>query len=162
MIATGGLLRISARKQDPLRPQSQIPKRKRKAKKKRKNDVVVVKGKLKLCSVSGLIALCGILVLLVGIALAVVGYWPKPSQVYKGGSFSGGWHQAPQVGFLFRLFSSYLHSDKLKVLGPLIMGIGIFLFICANAVLHENRDKKTKIINLRDLYSTVIDAHSLR
>ncbi|NXC16402.1 T200C protein, partial [Corythaeola cristata] len=212
MIATGGLLRISARKQDPLRPQSQVPKRKRKAKKKRKNDVVVVKGKLKLCSLSGLIALCGILVLLVGIALAVVGYWPKPSQVYREGSFSGAWHLAPQggtpkngfqsqegtqagirpespprantsttatpqgspqspptssspqasVGFLFRLFSSYLHSDKLKVLGPLIMGIGIFLFICANAVLHENRDKKTKIINLRDLYSTVIDAHSLR
>ena len=212
MIATGGLLRISARKQDPSRPQSQVPKRKRKAKKKRKNDVVVVKGKLKLCSLSGLIALCGILVLLVGIALAVVGYWPKPSQVYREGGFSRGRHVAPQgstlknrsrsqegaqagirpespprantsttatarespqpppasssppasVGFLFRLFSSYLHSDKLKVLGPLIMGIGIFLFICANAVLHENRDKKTKIINLRDLYSTVIDAHSLR
>ncbi|NXU51995.1 T200C protein, partial [Turnix velox] len=212
MIATGGLLRISARKQDPLRPQSQVPKRKRKTKKKRKNDVVVVKGKLKLCSFSGLIALCGILVLLVGIALAVVGYWPKPNQVYREGSFSGGRQLATQggtpknhsqsqkgehagihpesppgantsttatthgslqspptasspqasVGFLFRLFSSYLHSDKLKVLGPLIMGIGIFLFICANAVLHENRDKKTKIINLRDLYSTVIDAHSLR
>ncbi|NWT24682.1 T200C protein, partial [Cardinalis cardinalis] len=209
MIATGGLLRISARKQDPLKPQSQLPKRKRKAKKKRKNDVVVVKGKLKLCSLSGFIALCGILVLLVGIALAVVGYWPKPSQVYRESSFGRGRHAAPQggthtnrsqrqgrlqagihlesapgantsttatpggsaptssspqasAGFLFRLFSSYLHSDKLKVLGPLIMGIGIFLFICANAVLHENRDKKTKIINLRDLYSTVIDAHSLR
>ncbi|NWR59992.1 T200C protein, partial [Bucorvus abyssinicus] len=203
MIATGGLLRISARKQDPSRPPSQVPKHKRKAKKKRKNDVVVVKGKLKLCSVSGLIALCGILVLLVGIALAVVGYWPKPSQVYREGGFGGVRHLAPQagtpknrsrsqegaqagihpespprantsttattrgspqasVGFLFHLFSSYLHSDKLKVLGPLIMGIGIFLFICANAVLHENRDKKTKIINLRDLYSTVIDAHSLR
>ncbi|NXD07912.1 T200C protein, partial [Nothocercus nigrocapillus] len=208
MIATGGLLRISARKQDPLRPQSQVPKRKRKAKKKRKNDVVVVKGKLKLCSLSGLIALCGILVLLVGIALAVVGYWPKPSHVYKNGSLGGSRHLVPQggtpknhsrsqaasppetppranfsatvnvrgslqslptssspqasVGFLFHLFSGYLHSDKLKVLGPLIMGIGIFLFICANAVLHENRDKKTKIINLRDLYSTVIDAHSLR
>ncbi|NXS04847.1 T200C protein, partial [Oxylabes madagascariensis] len=152
---------------------------------------------------------CGILVLLVGIALAVVGYWPKPSQVYRESSFGKGRQPAPRggthtncsqsqervqagihpesppganasttattggpaptssspqasVGFLFRLFSSYLHSDKLKVLGPLIMGIGIFLFICANAVLHENRDKKTKIINLRDLYSTVIDAHSLR
>ncbi|XP_014385517.1 PREDICTED: transmembrane protein 200C-like, partial [Myotis brandtii] len=66
------------------------------------------------------------------------------------------------VGFFFRVFSGYLNSDKLKVFGPLIMGIGIFLFICANAVLHENRDKKTKIINLRDLYSTVIDVHSLR
>ncbi|XP_023976304.1 transmembrane protein 200C [Physeter macrocephalus] len=215
MIATGGLLRISARKQDPLRPPSQVPQRKRKAKKRRKNDVVVVKGKLKLCSVSGLIALCGILVLLVGIALAVVGYWPKANGTNReGGKLlppAGSGHRVPtmtnssssgsrnrsrkhpgppegvtassvgaprstpparspapssssstSVGFFFRIFSGYLHSDKLKVFGPLIMGIGIFLFICANAVLHENRDKKTKIINLRDLYSTVIDVHSLR
>uniref|UniRef100_A0A8C5WPK3 Transmembrane protein 200C n=1 Tax=Laticauda laticaudata TaxID=8630 RepID=A0A8C5WPK3_LATLA len=207
MIATGGLLRISARKQDPLRPQGQVSKHKRKAKKKLKNDVVVVKGKLKICSLSGLIAVCGILVLLVGIALAVVGYWPKP--LYRTGghghspllqsygnapeshtknhtqetretflevinsSFSGNQKAlspslpAPSspsssTNLIFHLFSRYLHSDKLKVLGPLIMGIGIFLFICANAVLHENRDKKTKVINLRDLYSTVIDAHSLR
>ncbi|XP_012601732.2 transmembrane protein 200C [Microcebus murinus] len=214
MIATGGLLRISARKQDPLRPPSQIPKRKRKAKKRRKNDVVVVKGKLKLCSISGLIALCGILVLLVGIAMAVVGYWPKANGASKEGGKqlppAGSGQRVPNtassgnsgsknrsrshsgtaagvnsssagsprgtpaarpaapssspasVGFFFRVFSGYLHSDKLKVFGPLIMGIGIFLFICANAVLHENRDKKTKIINLRDLYSTVIDVHSLR
>ncbi|XP_048219395.1 transmembrane protein 200C [Perognathus longimembris pacificus] len=219
MIATGGLLRISARKQDPLRPPSQLPKRKRKAKRRRKNDVVVVKGKLKLCSVSGLIALCGILVLLVGIAMAVVGYWPKtngapregarqpagsglrvpPSAANLSRGASGGHARTPggvnfssagappgtppapparpasaaaaaassastaaSVGFFFRIFSGYLHSDKLKVFGPLIMGIGIFLFICANAVLHENRDKKTKVINLRDLYSTVIDVHSLR
>ncbi|KYO35273.1 transmembrane protein 200C [Alligator mississippiensis] len=204
MIATGGLLRISARKQDPLRPPSQVAKRKHKAKKKRKNDVVVVKGKLKLCSLSGLIALCGILVLLVGIALAVMGYWPKSSLPYRQGSFEGarallplgsavknhsrglaGIHSdtagddssgsarrpppphdtassSSSAGFLLHLFSGYLHSDKLKVLGPLIMGVGIFLFICANAVLHENRDKKTKVIDLRDLYSTVIDAHSLR
>lgn len=215
MIATGGLLRISARKQDPLRPPNQVPKRKRKAKKRRKNDVVVVKGKLKLCSISGLIALCGILVLLVGIAMAVMGYWPKADGARKeggkqlppsssghrvpttGNSSSSGSKNRPKshlgsvggvnsssvgtsrstpparstspspassasVGFFFRIFSSYLHSDKLKVFGPLIMGIGIFLFICANAVLHENRDKKTKIINLRDLYSTVIDVHSLR
>ncbi|XP_076992255.1 transmembrane protein 200C [Tamandua tetradactyla] len=214
MIATGGLLRISARKQDPLRPPSQVPRRKRKAKRRRKNDVVVVKGKLKLCSVSGLIALCGILVLLVGIAMAVVGYWPKANAATREGGRqppAGSGHRAPpmasssggggrnrsrphpgaqggvnassvgapsstpparaaapaassstSVGFFFRVFSGYLHSDKLKVLGPLIMGIGIFLFICANAVLHENRDKKTKIINLRDLYSTVIDVHSLR
>ncbi|XP_005373201.1 PREDICTED: transmembrane protein 200C [Chinchilla lanigera] len=202
MIATGGLLRISARKQDPLRPPGQVPKRKRKAKQRRKNDVVVVKGKLKLCSVSGLIALCGILVLLVGIALAVVGYWPKASGASREGGrqlppagtghraranssgLAQSWSprggapsssvgaprstRAPRpsspapVGFFFRIFSGYLHSDKLKVFGPLIMGIGIFLFICANAVLHENRDRKTKIINLRDLYSTVIDVHSLR
>ncbi|CAH2284852.1 transmembrane 200C [Pelobates cultripes] len=204
MIATGGLLRISARKQDPLRPKSQTPKKKRKAKKKRKNDVVVVKGKLKLCSISGLIALFGILVLLVGVAMAVMGYWPKSNSVYHGNlgknqaKYSSGdkniisasknqsrrnqsssesildvpktidrnitrsLQQKKSPGFLAGLFSGYLHSDNLKVFGPLIMGIGIFLFICANAVLHENRDKKTKIINLRDLYSTVIDVHGMK
>uniref|UniRef100_A0A8C2EG55 Transmembrane protein 200C n=1 Tax=Cyprinus carpio TaxID=7962 RepID=A0A8C2EG55_CYPCA len=143
MIATGGLLRISARRQDSLRAKNRAEnKRKRKEKKKRKNEVVVVKGKLKLCSVSGLVAAIGILVLLVGVSMAVLGYWPKET-------FSA-------------FINRFLYSDKMKVFGPLIMGIGIFLFICANAVLHENRDKKTKIINLRDIYSTVIDIHSLR
>lgn len=71
--------------------------------------------------------------------------------------------EAQDVGRCFRSSAPslcrYLHSDRLKVLGPLIMGVGIFLFICGNAVLHENRDKKTKVINLRDIYSTVIDLH---
>lgn len=204
MIATGGLLRISARRQDSLRAKNRAEnKRKRKAKKKRKNEVVVVKGKLKLCSVSGLIAALGIIVLLVGIALAVLGYWPKGSPLYPGlltvkglqkpaftndrggpkavnwttsgkviyqldkdvkssNSTNGTTEESPKLGVFAEFLNRHLHSDKLKVFGPLIMGIGIFLFICANAVLHENRDKKTKIINLRDIYSTVIDIHSLR
>ncbi|MBN3302677.1 T200A protein, partial [Amia calva] len=177
MIATGGLLRISARRQDSLRSKNRAQnKRKRKAKKKRKNDVVVVKGKLKLCSISGLIAAIGILVLLVGIAMAVMGYWPKHSPVFQDvqlpknlpsnknmhDNHSNSTSTNPSVSLFAEFLAAYLYSDKLKVFGPLIMGIGIFLFICANAVLHENRDKKTKIINLRDIYSTVIDIHSLR
>ncbi|XP_006634030.2 transmembrane protein 200C [Lepisosteus oculatus] len=200
MIATGGLLRISARRQDSLRSKNRAQnKRKRKPKKKRKNDVVVVKGKLKLCSVSGLIAAIGILVLLVGIAMAIMGYWPRNSPVYQdvrqsknspnnrktvlesnnqtsnrhiyqtdrdslknNHSNSTSVDTSSSLGFFAEFLERYLYSDKLKVFGPLIMGIGIFLFICANAVLHENRDKKTKIINLRDIYSTVIDIHSLR
>ncbi|XP_059381283.1 transmembrane protein 200C-like [Carassius carassius] len=196
MIATGGLLRISARRQDSLRAKNRAEnKRKRKEKKKRKNEVVVVKGKLKLCSVSGLVAAVGILVLLVGVAMAVLGYWPKESPLYPGlmntqtsprtyesrGSLnvtgrppwdlldkdfrsSNGTAELdpPKLGAFTAFIDRYLYSDKLKVFGPLIMGIGIFLFICGNAVLHENRDKKTKIINLRDIYSTVIDIHSLR
>lgn len=199
MIATGGLLRISARRQDSLHAKNRAEnKRKRKAKKKRKNEVVVVKGKLKLCSVSGLVAAVGILVLLVGVGMAVLGYWPKENPVYpdllnaqrtydsrESESFnvtftSRSWRELnkdlrsfnrsnsttemnpPQLGAFAVFINTHLHSDKLKVFGPLIMGIGIFLFICANAVLHENRDKKTKIINLRDIYSTVIDIHSLR
>lgn len=203
MIATGGLLRMN-RRQDSLRAKNRAEnKRKRKSKKKKKNDVVVVKGKLNLCSLAGLVAGIGVVVLMVGISMAVLGYWPSQSQheyqerrrtgVYhtNKASFSkspGGFlnltHEhlvldqtsrsnqshsnssattSPHhCGFVCDFLGKYLYSDNLKVFGPLVMGIGIFLFICANAVLHENRDKKTKIINLRDIYSTVIDLHSIR
>ncbi|XP_072524836.1 transmembrane protein 200C [Salminus brasiliensis] len=203
MIATGGLLRIS-RRQDSLRAKNRAEnKRRRKARKKRKNDIVVVKGKLNLCSVSGMAAAFGVLVLMVGIAMAVLGYWPRENLAHtvslkkvtpvrqpgssaknsqQGSNFTSNnklqaqWNGSDatsnstkpispasrHVGFFEGFFSNYQYSDNLKVFGPLVMGIGIFLFICANAVLHENRDKKTKIINLRDIYSTVIDIHSLR
>ncbi|XP_022621495.1 transmembrane protein 200C-like [Seriola dumerili] len=200
MIATGGLLRINARRQDSLRSKPQKPHTHKKKSKKRRSEVVVVKGKLKLCSVSGLVAALGILVLLVGVVMAALGYWPRDglffrSQPQEGAAMAsvssisstpapagtqGGERgeerqgeegddktlnettRRPSRGFLEDFLDRYLYSDRLKVFGPLIMGIGIFLFICANAVLHENRDKKTKVINLRDIYSTVIDLHSLR
>ncbi|KAM4543568.1 transmembrane protein 200C-like [Fundulus diaphanus] len=216
MIATGGLLRINARRQDSLRSKAHRPHpHKKKNKNKRRSEVVVVKGKLKLCSVPGLVAVLGILVLLVGVLMAALGYWPRDGLFFSsqpqegaamalksfssptpalagvqeetrweepergdrisvggdGGEEENGFNQTevtngttqhlPQ-GFLEDFLERYLYSDSLKVFGPLIMGIGIFLFICANAVLHENRDKKTKVINLRDIYSTVIDLHSVR
>ncbi|XP_068594367.1 transmembrane protein 200C-like [Cebidichthys violaceus] len=203
MIATGGLLRMN-RRQDSLRSKNRAEnKRKRKSKKKKKNDVVVVKGKLNLCSPAGFVAAVGLIVLMVGISMAVLGYWPSQNQQqYQERRRTGGYQTnrmsyskslpvpsnltrnkppsgqsgslnqshsnssapdpAPHCGFLCDFLNNYLYSDNLKVFGPLVMGIGIFLFICANAVLHENRDKKTKIINLRDIYSTVIDLHSIR
>ncbi|XP_044025761.1 transmembrane protein 200A [Siniperca chuatsi] len=65
-------------------------------------------------------------------------------------------------GALTRFLEQHLHSERMKMLGPFTMGIGIFIFICANAILHENRDRETKIIHMRDMYSTVIDIHRLR
>ncbi|KAG7336286.1 hypothetical protein KOW79_000979 [Hemibagrus wyckioides] len=168
MIATGGLLRISARRQDSLRAKNRAEnKRKRKAKKKRKNEVVVVKGKLKLCSISGLIAALGIIVLLVGIALAVLGYWPKGSPLYpgllavkglqkpartddRGGPRAVNW--TTSVKLIYQLDKDDLSSNHTNTTTE----------ESPKLVLHENRDKKTKIINLRDIYSTVIDIHSLR
>ncbi|CAG07136.1 unnamed protein product, partial [Tetraodon nigroviridis] len=204
MIATGGLLRMN-RRQDSLRSKNRAEnKRKRKSKKKKKNDVVVVKGKLNLCSPAGLVAGVGVVILVVGISMAILGYWPSPNQqqyqerrrtgVYYNNNrisyskipalSSNSTHEnlrlgqpntvnqshsnssvpgsSHHCGFLCTFLDNYLYSDNLKVFGPLVMGIGIFLFICANAVLHENRDKKTKIINLRDIYSTVIDLHNIR
>ncbi|CAN9506242.1 unnamed protein product [Ophioblennius macclurei] len=203
MIATGGLLRINARRQDSLRSKPHKPHGQKK-RRKRRSEVVVVKGKLKLCSLSGLVAVLGILVLMVGVAMAALGYWPRDGLFFSippqegaamasvasdslkpaagaeiekelngepGGGEAGedDFNQTIPIngtmgplprGFLEDFLDRYLYSDWLKVLGPLIMGIGIFLFICANAVLHENRDRKTKIISLRDIYSTVIDLHS--
>lgn len=193
------------RRQDSLRDKNRAEnKRKRKSKKKKKkNDVVVVKGKLNLCSPAGLVAAVGVAVLMVGISMAVLGYWPSHNQQEYQARRRAGVHyvkklsnpksppvssnasssnlhfgkadlfnqsqanssapdSSPHCGLLCDFLDNYLYSDNLKVFGPLVMGIGIFLFICANAVLHENRDKKTKIINLRDIYSTVIDLHSIR
>uniref|UniRef100_A0AAX7SXN1 Transmembrane protein 200C n=1 Tax=Astatotilapia calliptera TaxID=8154 RepID=A0AAX7SXN1_ASTCA len=158
MIATGGLLRMN-RRQDSLRSKNRAEnKRKRKSKKKKKNDVVVVKGKLNLCSPAGLVAAVGIIVLMVGISMAVLGYWPSQNHYSKSPQITSNLTRGEPSSGQSNLFN----QNNLKVFGPLVMGIGIFLFICANAVLHENRDKKTKIINLRDIYSTVIDLHSIR
>lgn len=48
-------------------------------------------------------------------------------------------------GRLMRFLEQNLHSERMKMLGPFTMGIGIFIFICANAILHENRDRETKV-----------------
>lgn len=64
---------------------------------RRRSEVVVVKGKLKLCSVSGLTAVLGVLVLLVGVVMAALGYWPHD------GLFSGA---HPQEGLVVASASS--------------------------------------------------------
>uniref|UniRef100_A0A674HLH9 Transmembrane protein 200B n=1 Tax=Taeniopygia guttata TaxID=59729 RepID=A0A674HLH9_TAEGU len=45
------------------------------------------------------------------------------------------------------------HSEKLKLIGPVIMGIGLFIFICANTMLYENRDMETRQLMQKGLYS---------
>lgn len=49
------------------------------------------------------------------------------------------------AGALTRFLEQHRHSERMKMLGPFTMGIGIFIFICANAILHENRDRETKV-----------------
>ncbi|XP_037837651.1 transmembrane protein 200A isoform X2 [Kryptolebias marmoratus] len=108
--------------------------------------------------------------------MATLGYWPHGKAVPSGGG--QGAKAAKDVtnttrdvqgppsqhagGALTRFLEQHLHSERMKMLGPFTMGIGIFIFICANAILHENRDRETKIIHMRDMYSTVIDIHRLR
>lgn len=182
MIATGGVITglAALKRQDSARShhlsmQMQPPApQKKKTKRKPRADVVVVRGKLRLYSASGFFLVLGWLVLMAGIAMAVLGYWPhkepnpRPTSAKlpttSDGSTSGNASKVrPEPGgVVAQFFEQHLHSEKMKMLGPFTMGIGIFIFICANAILHENRDRETKIIHMRDMYSTVIDIHSLR
>lgn len=43
----------------------------------------MVKGKVKLCSVSGLVAALGVLVLFVGVCMAALGYWPQGGLLFS-------------------------------------------------------------------------------
>ncbi|XP_051951573.1 transmembrane protein 200A-like [Xyrauchen texanus] len=174
MIATGGVITglAALKRQDSTRSQYHLPSQsptpapeKKSAKRKPRADVVVVRGKIRLYSASGFFLVLGVLILMAGIAMAVLGYWPHKdhqkapeSKFFVNNTKVG----REQIGSLTQFFEQHLHSEKMKMLGPFTMGIGIFIFICANAILHENRDRETKIIHMRDMYSTVIDIHSLR
>ncbi|XP_028295523.1 transmembrane protein 200A [Gouania willdenowi] len=140
-------------------------------KRKRRTDVVVVRGRVRLYSASGFFLLLGLVVLAAGIGMATLGYWPhsetksKTNMDVANSNTSQDLQGAPSkqtVGALMRFLGQHVHSERMKMLGPFTMGIGIFIFICANAILHENRDRETKIIHMRDMYSTVIDIHRLR
>ncbi|XP_015236127.1 PREDICTED: transmembrane protein 200A [Cyprinodon variegatus] len=144
-------------------------------KRKRRTDVVVVRGRLRLYSASGFFLFLGLIILAIGIGMATLGYWPHNKAIPTGGGnelkVEKDVTNASQVvqdsskqmgGALTRFLEQHLHSERMKMLGPFTMGIGIFIFICANAILHENRDRETKIIHMRDMYSTVIDIHRLR
>ncbi|KAK6295152.1 hypothetical protein J4Q44_G00343780 [Coregonus suidteri] len=177
MISAGGVITghlAALKRQDSARSQHHLPiqslapgeiQEKRKAKSKPRADVVVVRGKIRLYSASGFFLILGVLILMVGIVMAVLGYWPHREPLVAANaklSTNDTRVTREQGDTLIQFFEQHLHSEKMKMLGPFTMGIGIFIFICANAILHENRDRETKVIHMRDMYSTVIDIHSLR
>uniref|UniRef100_F6Y6T7 Transmembrane protein 200A n=1 Tax=Monodelphis domestica TaxID=13616 RepID=F6Y6T7_MONDO len=174
MIATGGVITglAALKRQDSARSQHHVnlspspaDQEKKPVRRRPRADVVVVRGKIRLYSPSGFFLILGVLISIVGIAMAVLGYWPQKEHFIDAEArLSTNQTQVirNQGGIMVRFFEQHLHSDKMKMLGPFTMGIGIFIFICANAILHENRDKETKIIHMRDIYSTVIDIHTLR
>lgn len=78
------------------------------------------KTKLHLRSAPGVWLLVGVMVVLVGMCVAVAGYVsaaPNPAGV-RGNT----------------------HADRMKLSGPVVMGVGLFIFICAATLLYENRD----------------------
>ncbi|NXH77384.1 T200B protein, partial [Hydrobates tethys] len=113
---------------------------------------VPVKGQLRMRSPSGAFVMVGISVVLVGMTIAVVGYWPHRG---PGGTGAGAGN-ASTAGDMRREVAAgrhVPHSEKLKLIGPVIMGIGLFIFICANTMLYENRDMETRRLMQKCLYS---------
>ncbi|XP_032900835.1 transmembrane protein 200A-like [Amblyraja radiata] len=116
-----------------------------------------VKAKINMRSPAGLFIILGLLIVMVGIAIAVAGYWPYKHNV-QAPVIQRGTNNS-ELAVNIQLAKSRLHprpgqrNEKLKLIGPLIMGIGLFVFICANTVLYENRDRETKLLAQGKIYS---------
>ncbi|XP_073522199.1 transmembrane protein 200B [Phyllobates terribilis] len=87
------------------------------------------KGQLRLRSLPGAFLFVGIFLVLIGLTVAVIGYWPPKSN-----------SQLPSMP----PSQPQQSEERLKLIGPVIMGFGLFVFICANTLLYENRDMETR------------------
>lgn len=113
----------------------------------------MVQGKLRIRSMPGAFLVLGVVVVVVGTTLAVAGYWPYSisRSSILGASEEEGIPESRMSGWSlganrFLSTASVLHSDRMKLLGPVIMGVGLFILICANTVLYENRDRETQML----------------
>uniref|UniRef100_UPI0037E71361 transmembrane protein 200A n=1 Tax=Semicossyphus pulcher TaxID=241346 RepID=UPI0037E71361 len=119
----------------------------------RKKKDRVIRGKLRIRSMPGAFLVLGVVVVVVGTALAVAGYWPyRLSRSSILGSADGeGFSETQSSGWSLGAkgllsTASLIHSERMKLLGPVIMGVGLFILICANTVLYENRDRETQML----------------
>ncbi|NXA06311.1 T200B protein, partial [Sapayoa aenigma] len=137
----------------PKAPVPPAPPRRRGRRLRRKSPTETpVKGQLRMRSPAGAFVMVGVSVVLVGMTIAVVGYWPHRGH----GGAGAGAGNASVAGDMRREVAAGRHgphSEKLKLIGPVIMGIGLFIFICANTMLYENRDMETRRLMQKGLYS---------
>lgn len=133
-----------------------VPARRRGRRLRRKDPTEpLLKGQLRMRSPAGAFVMVGVLVVLVGMTIAVVGYWPHRGHGGSGASAGN----ASTAGDMRREVAArhhVPHSEKLKLIGPVIMGIGLFIFICANTMLYENRDMETRRLMQKGLYSLAV------
>ncbi|XP_064802623.1 uncharacterized protein LOC135520772 [Oncorhynchus masou masou] len=80
--------------------------------------------RLRLRSPPGAWLLAGVVVVMVGMFVAVAGYTSSTPNPVGGRGSS--------------------HSERMKLLGSVVMGIGLFIFICAGTLLYENRDRENR------------------
>ncbi|XP_038827861.1 transmembrane protein 200A-like [Salvelinus namaycush] len=106
----------------------------------------LIRGELRIRSMPGAFLVLGVIVVVVGTALAVAGYWPyrtQRSQLLGVGQQGSG--SVDGAGGVRGGGVSEPH-ERMKLLGPVIMGVGLFILICANTVLYENRDRETQML----------------
>lgn len=111
----------------------------------------MIQGKLRIRSMAGAFLVLGVIVVVVGTALAMAGYWPYRISSIQGTaegksipeSHTSHWSLGAK-GLLST--AGLIHSERMKLLGPVIMGVGLFILICANTVLYENRDRETQVL----------------
>nr|XP_061789623.1 uncharacterized protein LOC133579109 [Nerophis lumbriciformis] len=85
---------------------------------------------LHLRSAPGAWLMVGVVVVLAGMCVAVAGYVSAPPRPIGGRGSS--------------------HVDRMKLAGPVVMGIGLFIFICAATLLYENRDREVHRLEMCD------------
>lgn len=113
----------------------------------------MIQGKLRIRSMPGAFLVLGVIVVVVGSALAVAGYWPDriSRSSILGAAERENISESQTTGWSLRAkgllsAASPIHSERMKLLGPVIMGVGLFILICANTVLYENRDRETQML----------------
>ncbi|NXB37774.1 T200B protein, partial [Eulacestoma nigropectus] len=140
----------------PKVPVPPVPPRRRGRRLRRKPPTEPpLRGQLRMRSPAGAFVMVGISVVLVGMTIAVVGYWPHRGHGGSGASTGN----TSVVGDMRREVAAgrhLPHSEKLKLIGPVIMGIGLFIFICANTMLYENRDMETRRLMQKGLYGLAV------
>lgn len=95
----------------------------------RKTEALQIR--LHLGSAPGVWLLLGVVVVLVGLSVAVAGYVSAaPKLLFEGRSKS--------------------HAERMKLAGPVVMGVGLFIFICAATLLYENRDREVRRMETPD------------
>ncbi|KAJ1175969.1 hypothetical protein NDU88_001254 [Pleurodeles waltl] len=108
-------------------------------------------------STSGAFVIFGISVVLLGMTIAVIGYWPQRAHSGTPSDVPANSSQVPEAKSSATVQSRSLpHTDRLKLIGPVIMGVGLFIFICANTMLYENRDMETRLLVQKNLYSMAV------
>ncbi|KAM9532938.1 transmembrane protein 200B isoform 1-T3 [Guaruba guarouba] len=149
---SNGPMREPGGTRSPVLPVPPPPPRRRghRLRRRKSPTEAPVKGQLRMRSPSGAFVVVGISVVLVGMTIAVVGYWP-----HRGAGAAGAANVTGDMRREVAAARHVPHSEKLKLIGPVIMGIGLFIFICANTMLYENRDMETRRLMQKGLYCMV-------